>query len=119
MDEVIQDFISRGHMNRDFKDKLKSIILSQHRSQTSHAASAMHGRKPTISDLFSSSYRPSRINSNHSFIENFGSALFGRSHTVNQFKPPQFKHEEVVSLHDLNKEDRVLKKKFLKAQFIY
>ena len=116
---MIQDFISRGHINRDYKDKLKAIILSQHRCYSTIASTAIHGRKQTISDLYSSRYSHShhRINSNHSFVENFGSAIFGRSHTVNQFKT-QFKHEEALSLHDIKQEERV-KLKFFSCKFLH
>ncbi|CAF0838647.1 unnamed protein product, partial [Brachionus calyciflorus] len=75
-DEIIQDFINRGQMNRDHKLKLKSLILSQHRDHLT-IAGAMTGKKAPISELFSSNLKHSHRHSHShiSFTEHFGSSM--------------------------------------------
>ena len=43
--EVIDDFLNRGQMNREQKEKLKLVLLSQQRSYSA-IAGTLTGRKP-------------------------------------------------------------------------
>lgn len=79
IDEIAQDFINRGRLNRDYKEKLKSILLSQHRDHLS-LGGAMAGKKAPISELFSSNLKHSR-QSHASIVEHFGSSIFKRNVT--------------------------------------
>jgi hypothetical protein len=58
IDDVLHDFCMRGHMSRDNKDRMKGILLSQHRSQIG-VAGVLTGKKIPISELFSSNWRQS------------------------------------------------------------
>lgn len=50
MDEIIQDFIDSGHMNKENKEQIKRVLLSPHRHN--HSMSASGSKKSTMSDLF-------------------------------------------------------------------
>lgn len=77
IDEICQDFINRGRLNRDYKEKLKAILLSQHRDHLT-LAGVMAGKKAPISELFSSNLKHSR-QSHTSFVEHFGSSIFKKN----------------------------------------
>lgn len=99
-DEIIQDFISRGHMNRDYKANLKAIILSQHRDHLT-IAGALTGKKAPISELFSSNWKHAKMSS-HSFSDNFGSSLLRRSSShVNHHGKRLSKFEDAIHLSDV------------------
>lgn len=75
VEEVVNDFIDRGHVARDKKEFLKSVILSQHRSKHSISGN-LAGHKPVpLSELYSSSYKHSRLGESHSYAENLGNIL--------------------------------------------
>ncbi len=78
IEDITLDFISRGHMNRENKDKLKNILLSQHRSQMG-IAGALTGKKVPLSELFSSNWRQSKqkLSSLNSFHINESNILYG------------------------------------------
>lgn len=71
MDEIIDDVISRGHMNRDQRENLKSIILSQHRSRSTLAGAIT--KKAPLAELFSSDAKHSRNVLSGSTVSNHNS----------------------------------------------
>lgn len=59
-DEMVQDFIDSGHMNKENKERLKRTLLSQHSHHISF--SALVRKKSSISLAFSGSRRQSTFN---------------------------------------------------------
>ena len=62
MDEIIQDFIDSGHMNKENKEQIKSILLSPHRH--THTISNSASRKSNMSDMLNSTSTSRRTSSN-------------------------------------------------------
>lgn len=85
IDEVAQDFINRDRLNREHKDKFKSLLLSQHRDHLSLGRAMAAPKKTPISELFSSKHSRQ---SHTSIVEHFGSTIFkknvSRQHTRNE-----------------------------------
>lgn len=100
MDEIISDMISRGHMNREHRESLKSIILSQHRSRATLAGAITKKKAAPLSELYSSDNKHSRIFTNSASnthvnsvdpatsgtagLSKMGSGLFNKSPFNNQ-----------------------------------
>lgn len=74
IEEVVSDFIDRGYVSRDNKELLKSIILSQHRSEHSMAVN-LAGHKAPLSELYSSNYKHNRPLGSHSYSENLAGLI--------------------------------------------
>jgi len=80
MDEMIQDFINSGHMNKENRERLKALLLSEHAHELSNSALirkkssmslAFNGsrRQSTFTDLmYSSSQRKKNISSSTAHI---------------------------------------------------
>ncbi len=60
IDEMIQDFIDSGHMNKENRERLKTTLLSEHAHEASN--SALMRKKSSISLAFSGSRRQSTFN---------------------------------------------------------
>lgn len=94
MDEVITDIISRGHMNRDHRESLKAIILSQHRSRSTLAGTITKKVAP-LSELFSSDGKHAKMFTSssssthvnqHQDTSMMGSSFFNKFHHVSRRK---------------------------------
>lgn len=93
-------------MNRDYKLKMKSIILSQHRDHLT-IGSAMTEKKAPISELFSSNLKHSR-HSHGSFSEHFGSSFIKKNYVMYQSKHLN-RQEESPNTSDINLDDKKVK----------
>jgi hypothetical protein len=110
VEELLHDFIGRGHMNRDHKDNLKGIILSQHRNNQT-IASTLAGKKAPLSELFSLDGKHSKFSSNHSFLtEQTGSHIFRKNYSfqsAHNYKPNKI--DDQLNSSDNNLDDKVSK----------
>lgn len=104
IDEVTQDFINRDRLNREHKDKFKSILLSQHRDHLSLGRAMAAPKKTPISELFSSKHSRQ---SHTSIIEHFGSTIFKK----NVLSRQQTRSEEAAIESEATADDR---KQFVK-----
>ena len=68
VDEIITDFLNRGHLNKDNKDKFRSIILSKHRNHLT-VAGVLSGldKKASYSEMYSHNRKQSKyhVGNNH------------------------------------------------------
>jgi hypothetical protein len=103
LDELITDVINRGSMTRENRDKLKSILLSQHRDHlTVSGAMARKMSQLPLADLFSSDGKRSNLISNQS-IDQFGSIMSRRKSSFFQnnrggsFLPKSFLSDSFTS----------------------
>ena len=101
IEEVVNDFIDRGHVARDKHDFLKSIILSQHRSKHSISGN-IAGQKPIpLSELYSSNYKHSRLNGNSSVSENLNHLLKASSSFIMHTKHSKnAKPEDIAHINE-------------------
>ena len=107
IEEVVQEFIGRGHMNRDHKQKFKNILLSSSRHHLT-VASALT-RKKTVPELFSSNQkrRFSRANSFVADLTGSSSTQFKKAssfHLMNMARTPR--SDEMESLNGINMDDK-------------
>ncbi len=85
VDDIIQDFIDSGHMNKDNKFLVKRALLSNHRHEMTNSGGFMR-KKSTISDFFPGSRRPSSFNSEQVYqSENNSSTQASRKNSYAQF----------------------------------
>jgi hypothetical protein len=112
IDDVLHDLIIRGHLPRDNKERLKSILLSQHRSQIG-VAGVLTGKKIPIAELFSSNWRQStrRLTTtpgNGSFVVDNNDGRKGSSYFTRQMSTSQQKSEEpAVTTSHVNLPEKV------------
>jgi len=103
IEEVLKDFIDRGHINRDYKDKLKAIILCQHREHVT-IAGTLSAKKAPISELFSSNLKHFELSGNHSFIgDYFGSRMIRKENSFlrqNSHKIDEETHKSDLNVHE-------------------
>jgi hypothetical protein len=100
VEEVVNDFIDRGHVARDKHDFLKSIILSQHRSKHSISGN-IAGQKPIpLSELYGSNYKHSRLNESHSVSENLGHLLKTSSFIMHAKHNKNNKSEDTAHINE-------------------
>ena len=95
-------------MNRDHKERLKNIILNQHRSHLT-LAGALCGKKAYASQIIMPNRKHSRFNSIHSFVaDTMGSTHFKRN-LSNNFKHQTSRNEELAHLSDANLDENSVK----------
>lgn len=120
IDDVLMDFIVRGHMTREHKAHLKNMLLSQHRSKIG-VAGALTGKRAPVNELFSSSWHQSKLKlnshsiaNNHSFVihnnvDMLGSRKSSMIYTSNQLSPHRQtggdRHQH-INMSQLNIEDK-------------
>jgi hypothetical protein len=105
IEEVLKDFIDRGHINRDYKDKLKAIILCQHREHIT-IAGTLSAKKAPISELYSSNCKHFELSGNHSYIgDYFGSRMIRKDNSF--LKQNSNKIDEESRESDLNFHEKV------------
>jgi len=81
MDEIIQDFIDSGHMNKENKEQIKNILLSPHRH--THTISNSASRKSMISDMLNSASTSRRTSNEQEIIESRKNSLISESRIKN------------------------------------
>lgn len=100
----MQDFINRGHINRDHKERLKNIILHQHRSSLT-LAGALCGKKAYASQIIAPNRKHSKLNS----LGDMGSSLLKKNHSSN-FKHQTSKNEETFHSSDTELDENSVRK---------
>lgn len=120
VDEVVNDFIDRGYVGRDNKEFLKSIILSQHRSQHSMAGNLTDQKAP-LSELYSSNYKHSRLAGSHSYSENLANMIHFRKNSSSAILNPRLQKIKSDEFSNLNEQQNLvceILKKIKKFTFI-
>jgi hypothetical protein len=100
VNEILNDFVDRGHLNRENRDSLKIILTSQHRCQDSISKNLTgHKHKAKLSELYSSKLKTKnlvKLNSSHSFASNLvnSSSFVFSSSKIQRNKSDEFKSNE-------------------------
>ena len=84
IDEMIQDFVDSGHMNKENKDQVKKTILSHHRHNQAFSG-ALSRKKSTMSEFFPGSRRQSTFNSEHACNSEYTSTSTSRKNSSVQY----------------------------------
>ena len=106
MDEIIQDFIDSGHMNKENRDQIKKVLQSSHR-HNHHSLSALSSKKSTMSDLFSAnqSASGSRRTSTHEPDNSTGN-ISRKNSFINFSESSKFRKSVKASNSEIDLENR-------------
>lgn len=99
VDEMIQDFIDSGHMNKENKYLVKRTLLSNHKHDSSNTGGFMR-KKSTISDFFPGSRRPSSFNSEQAYQSENNSSSVSRKNSSAQFSDTNSQREKKAANMD-------------------
>lgn len=106
VDEVIQDFIDSGHMNKENKTLVRRALLSSHRHDPTNSGGFIR-KKSTISDFFPGSRRPSSFNSEQVYHSENNSSSASRKNSYAQFSESSKRMDAKLSASEVNLEKGV------------